>query len=258
MPRVAISGLETNYQLIGKKPETLLLLHGWGNDWQAWSPLIPELSKQYRLLIPDLPGFGASDSPKRGWETKDYVAWLEQFLQELGIQELSAVIGHSYGGKIATFAWKSENALPQLKQGALLISPSGIPARLSWKRQLLSSILPLFPSFIRRGLFSSWRTFFYTRLLHEEDYLQASPFQEQTLNRILLEDVRKIDQKTNTPFFFCWGENDQAVPLWMAYEYARSTRHSEVFVVPQAGHFPHHSHTELTVRWIKTLLTSHL
>jgi pimeloyl-ACP methyl ester carboxylesterase len=256
MPSIQVEGLQTAYQSIGRHKPTLLLLHGWGNDWQAWSNLIPVLSEKYRLIIPDLPGFGQSESPKTGWSTPRYVRWLQAFLQELEITELEAVLGHSYGGKLAAFGWLGSNAseLPILKHGILAIGPSGIPSRLTATRALLGNILPLIPAFIRRGLFGSLRTYFYKTVLDEQDYISATPFQEQTLHKILREDIRKVARESSVPVHFCWGERDSSVPLWMAYEYRTTSQHSDVFVVPSAGHFPHHSDTALVLNWIAAIL----
>lgn len=254
MPRVTAHSIDTHYQSIGKGETTLLLLHGWGNDWQAWSPLIPELSRHFTLLIPDLPGFGQSASPARGWKTHDYTEWLADFLKVLKISQLEAVIGHSYGGKTAAFAWcKKESDLPQLKHGLLLISPSGIPARLSLSRKVLAQALPMIPSFVRRNLLASFREYFYRVLLQESDYISATPFQEATLQHILTEDIRRVSP-IEQPLHLCWGENDTAVPLWMAYQYGKTSSNHDIFVVPRAGHFAHHEFPQLTLSWVQSII----
>jgi pimeloyl-ACP methyl ester carboxylesterase len=49
--------------------EPLLLLHGFPQHWYAWRHLIPLLADRYRLVMPDLRGFGWSDAPFRGYGT---------------------------------------------------------------------------------------------------------------------------------------------------------------------------------------------
>lgn len=250
-----VENLSTAYQSIGHRKPTLLLLHGWANDWQAWGELIPTLSQYYRLIIPDLPGFGKSHSPQNGWDTPRYVQWLKAFLHELNITELHAVIGHSYGGKIAAFGWLTENPmLPPTKKGIFAIGPSGIPSQLSAPRTLLGQMLPLIPNFVKRDLLGSARTFFYKNLLDEQDYISATPFQEHTLHKILREDIRRRAKNSSTPLHLCWGEKDSAVPLWMAYQYVKTSQDAHVFVVPDAGHFPHHTQKALVLRWLETFL----
>lgn len=256
MPRVQVQGSETFYQDIGKHRPVLLLLHGWGNTWEAWSPLIPALSIKYRLIIPDLPGFGQSAVTQHGWSTTDYVAWLSDFLTAINVSELEAVLGHSYGGKIAAFGWfGTDPSLPLTKKGLFLIGPSGIPTPLSSARKLLSHTLPLIPVTIRRQLFGGARRILYAKLLNERDYVNASPFQEATLRQILPEDIRTyVSSPLDFPLHFCWGEHDTEMPLWMAYEYKEISNSSDVFVVPGAGHFPHHEHAGLVLTWLESWL----
>jgi pimeloyl-ACP methyl ester carboxylesterase len=44
----------------------ILLLHGFPTSSHMYRDLIPELAQQYRVIAPDLPGFGNTDTPKRG------------------------------------------------------------------------------------------------------------------------------------------------------------------------------------------------
>ena len=52
-----------------------------------------------RVVIVDLPGFGASEEPKTVWTVDDYVDMLHELLQKLNI-DCPIIIGHSFGGKI--------------------------------------------------------------------------------------------------------------------------------------------------------------
>ncbi len=250
--RVELNHLSTYYQSIGRHTSTLLLLHGWNNNWEAWAPLIPELSRRHRLIIPDLPGFGQSQSPNTGWDMSKYQVWLAAFLAELKIETLTGVLGHSLGGKLAAFGWWGENvALPVVTKGFFLLDPSGITNELPWGRRALRSAIRVVPRQLKRGALAQLRRTLYTRLLHETDYYAANSFQEETLNHILLEDIRLNTQTQDLPLHLAWGANDQATPLWMAYEFATIANHSDVFVVPQAGHFPHQERTPLILSWLE-------
>ena len=256
MPSVRAAQIETYYQDIGRHEKTLLLLHGWGNSWEAWSPLIPHLAAKYRLIIPDLPGFGQTASPDKGWTTHDYVHWLKAFLHALRVQELEAVVGHSYGGKISAFAWLSQSSdLPLPKNGLFLIGPSGIPTPLSPARRFLAKALPLIPVSVRRGALAPLRRFLYLTLLNERDYLSASPYQEETLRQILPEDIRDhVKEQSPVRVRFCWGEYDGEMPLWMAYQFAQMSKDAHVFAVRNTGHFPHHTHPHLVHQWLESWL----
>jgi pimeloyl-ACP methyl ester carboxylesterase len=249
---VTVDQVDTSFQAIGRQPSTLLLLHGWGNSWEAWAPLIPELSRRYRLLIPDLPGFGRSGSPGHGWNMTQYVEWLAQFLRAQKIDSLTAVLGHSFGGKLAAFGWWSENApLPPVKKGFFLIDPSGIVNELPPSRRFLRAVAQMIPKKLKRGALAALRQRVYTQVLKETDYLSATKFQEETLNLILREDIRDNAIEADFPLHFAWGEHDPATPVWMAYEFAQLSPESDVFLVPGTGHFPHHEKTGLTLRWLE-------
>ena len=258
MPRKEVKNCQTFYQHIGKSSKTILLLHGWRHDWQAWSSLVPVLSGEYSLIIPDLPGFGRSGSPEHGWSTAEYVDWLIAFLRQLEITELEAVIGHSYGGKLASFGWlKAGTQLPLVRQGLFLISPSGVPNSLPLSSRLLKRGLGLIPKSLKRGLLTPWRQKLYQQIDPDADYLRATPFQEATLNKILSEDIRQhVPKPTDLPLRLCWGELDRALPAATAYDWLKLSRQSHVFNVPSAGHTVHLEKPELFNIWLNTWLNT--
>ncbi|MGH7723552.1 MAG: alpha/beta fold hydrolase, partial [Candidatus Dormibacteria bacterium] len=77
----------------------LLLLHGWGAHKELMAPIAERLSG-YRIVAPDLPGFGATPAPPRAWGVDEYAAWLVALLDRLGV-ERAHVVGHSNGGRVA-------------------------------------------------------------------------------------------------------------------------------------------------------------
>jgi pimeloyl-ACP methyl ester carboxylesterase len=64
--RVAVDGFSLAYREAGPlNGPTLLLLHGFPTSSHMFRNLIPKLLDRYRVLAPDLPGFGQSDLPSR-------------------------------------------------------------------------------------------------------------------------------------------------------------------------------------------------
>jgi pimeloyl-ACP methyl ester carboxylesterase len=82
----------------GEGPD-LLLLHGNGADAKLYLPLIDLLAKEYRVLAPDLPGFGLSPSHEH-WHLPSYIAQIEIFLNR-HFRKPFMLIGHSMGGFLA-------------------------------------------------------------------------------------------------------------------------------------------------------------
>lgn len=255
MPKIVVDGISSHYQDIGKHTKVVLLLHGWGHSWETWAEYVAELSAKYRVILPDLPGFGQSDSPQNGWSMSEYVDWLQKFLKQLAVEELHAVVGHSFGGKLASFAWLTQYKKHLLPcQRIFLLSASGIPSELSWKRRATRTILSFIPHRVKRSSFTqSLRKKLYLGVLQEADYVTSTSFQEQTLRKILTQDIRHValsPQKQTGTLKIAWGEDDDAVPIWMAYEFAKLHSESNVFVIPECGHLIHHSHPALIKTWL--------
>ena len=101
--RIAAGGIETNYHDEGRGP-AVLFIHGSGpgvSAWANWRLTIPALATSYRLIAPDMVGFGFSDRPKGVEYRKE--TWVRQavgLLDALGIDK-AHVVGNSFGGAIA-------------------------------------------------------------------------------------------------------------------------------------------------------------
>ncbi|PSN14891.1 alpha/beta hydrolase [filamentous cyanobacterium CCT1] len=64
--------------------ETLVFLHGLGGGSSAyeWSKVYPAFAADYRVLAPDLIGWGRSDHPAQDYKVEDYIATIIEFLEE--------------------------------------------------------------------------------------------------------------------------------------------------------------------------------
>jgi 3-oxoadipate enol-lactonase len=79
-------------------PETVVMIHGNSESSRAWTPWVPHLAGKYRVLRPDLPGFGASDEPPGyGWSAGELAADILRFLDALAI-DTCHLLGAKYGG----------------------------------------------------------------------------------------------------------------------------------------------------------------
>jgi 3-oxoadipate enol-lactonase len=79
-------------------PETVVLVHGNSESSRAWAPWVPQLAGKYRVVRPDLPGFGASSAPSDyGFTAPELAADIGRFLDALGI-ETCHLIGAKFGG----------------------------------------------------------------------------------------------------------------------------------------------------------------
>jgi 3-oxoadipate enol-lactonase len=79
-------------------PETVVMVHGNSESSRAWTMWVPHLSGRYRVIRPDLPGFGASSEPPGyGWSAQELAADIGRFLDALKIESCH-LIGAKYGG----------------------------------------------------------------------------------------------------------------------------------------------------------------
>jgi haloacetate dehalogenase len=90
---------------IGGDGPPLLLLHGYPQSGAMWHLVAPELSKKFRIVIADLPGYGGSDAPESGeghapYDKRSIAAAMVEVMQQLGFREFS-LMGHDRGGRVS-------------------------------------------------------------------------------------------------------------------------------------------------------------
>lgn len=96
---VDVGGVRTNYLEAGSGPP-LLLVHGSGPGVTAyanWRLNIGDLAGHFRVLAPEMAGFGFSDKPAAGYSMASWAGQLVGFLDALGIERTS-LVGNSFGG----------------------------------------------------------------------------------------------------------------------------------------------------------------
>jgi pimeloyl-ACP methyl ester carboxylesterase len=95
---VDVGGLRMHVALAGPEDaEPLVLLHGWPQHWYAWRKLIGPLAERYRIIAPDLRGFGWTDAPRGDYLKATLAADVIGLLDELGLERVR-LAGHDWGG----------------------------------------------------------------------------------------------------------------------------------------------------------------
>ena len=97
MPSLKIKDATIAYTDAGRG-DTVLLLHGSASSRRMWQPLVERLATRYRVVAPDLVGYGESTPWREGLQATDYDV-VATFARELGCP--LHVVGHSYGGALA-------------------------------------------------------------------------------------------------------------------------------------------------------------
>ena len=100
----------------------LVLVHGLGASADRWGRVMPLLSERFRVIAPDLVGFGLSDKPVADYTPEFFAAFLAEFLERVGAPA-PGVIGSSLGGQVAL---ELASSSPASVGRMVLVSPSGV------------------------------------------------------------------------------------------------------------------------------------
>ncbi len=113
---------EIAYIDVGSGAETLVLIHGLASNAGFWRYVIPELSKKYRVIAVDLPGYGKSG--KRGFTVSlaFYADQIARLSEELKLGKFTPV-GHSMGGQISMHLALRH---PEKVKKLVLAAPAGV------------------------------------------------------------------------------------------------------------------------------------
>lgn len=237
--RAVIDTIDTHYQVMGSGP-AVVLLHGWGCDWQIWHPLIQALSTHYQLVIPDLPAFGKSAAPAdlQNWNSARYAKWLEAFLKEsLGNRVAHAVVGHSFGAKVAV-SWAANGVHKAALKKLVLIGAAGLPDPLTPRQLAQQRFFSLIPGALKKSLPLRLRQQILQKAGAASDHLNSTPEQRVILQRTVRENLSPLLTTITTPTLLLWGGEDAETPLYQGRKFAEFIPDAKLTVIPGAGHFP--------------------
>jgi haloalkane dehalogenase len=96
-----VKGVRMHYLEAGEG-HPMLFLHGNPTHSYIWRNIIPHLSTQVRCIAPDLIGMGKSDKPDIAYEFTDHVAYLDEFIDRLGLQNITLVL-HDWGSALGFY-----------------------------------------------------------------------------------------------------------------------------------------------------------
>jgi pimeloyl-ACP methyl ester carboxylesterase len=195
---------------------------------------MPALEKRFRVLAPDLPGFGFSQFPPAPWGSAEYARVVASLIENAGL-ERADLLGHSFGGKVAVALAASR---PELVRRLVLVAApvvrlppaAGVQSRArgyTIARKLASLAPPV------RGRILDWARDRYG----SEDYKAAGELRS-TFVKVVNEDWRTALKSLRSPLLLVYGERDTDVPQAVAREALAEARSAELVVMEGAGHFP--------------------
>ena len=237
-----IKKVDINYLDYGTGENTIVLLHGWGQNIEMMKPVGDKLQKNNRIIIVDLPGFGNSMEPEEIWTIFDYADAIKELLKKLKVED-PILIGHSFGGKIS-LAYASRYDVKKL---ILFGSPYKKEiTKVTFKAKFLKVLkkIPILKNFEE----------FAKKRIGSRDYKNASPLMRKILvshvNLDLTEDVKKI----KCPTLLVWGTMDTEVPIEQAYELEGLIKDAGVIPYEGCTHYAYLERLPQTVRVIKNFI----
>ena len=241
--KMKIMDVNLNYQRYGNiEGKTIVLLHGWGQNLDMMKPIGDRLTKDFDIVIFDLPGFGNSSEPKEFFSCYDYVELIHKALEELKVEK-PIIIGHSFGGKLGLlYASKYET-----EKLVCLASPFCKEIqKVTMKAKLLKTLkkVPLLnklEDFAKRHMGST-------------DYRNASGVMRNILVGHVNLDIKEDIKKIKCPTLLIWGTNDEAVSIERAYELEKLIKDAGLVVYEGCTHYAYLERLGQTISVLKSFL----
>jgi pimeloyl-ACP methyl ester carboxylesterase len=239
--------------------QALLLIHGMAGSSATWRAVLPQLSKKYRVVAPDLFGHGESAKPRGDYSLGAFAVSLRDLLDELGVTR-ATVVGHSLGGGVAMqFTYQHRDYCERL----VLISSGGLGPDLSLTLRMLSApgvelVLPVVasrPVLNVANKLGSWLT---SAGVHSPSdsaeiwsaYSSLSDGQTRqaflrTLRSVVdyrgqaVSAINRLHLSSGLPTLLIWGDQDRIIPVAHGYATHDALPDSRLEVLSGVGHFPH-------------------
>jgi pimeloyl-ACP methyl ester carboxylesterase len=215
------------------KGKTVLLLHGWGANRSTLKSVAQKLSKDYKVLLVDVPGFGESARPESAWGVGDYAEWVIRFLHKIQADTLYGLIGHSNGGAIAIKLTSGGFPLQRL----ILLGASGIRKKDSGRKLLYKAVAKTgkvatlaLPKKVKLKVRDRWYRQIGSELYH-------APGMESTFKKVTAEDLLLESAMISCPTLLIYGSQDEATPPLFGRMFHESIEGSRLDIIEGAGHY---------------------
>jgi pimeloyl-ACP methyl ester carboxylesterase len=248
--QLKVDGVELHLQRQGSG-QPLLFLHGAGGV-PRWLPFFDALTAQFEVIVPDHPGFGASEDPDWMRSVRDLGLFYLDVMNVLGLEKVH-VVGHSMGGWIAAQAAVYDCAG---FASLTLIAPAGLRLK---GAQMGDPFL--------WGAEEAVRNLYFDQRFADE--VLAQPPSGEELDRLLKNrftfaklawqprlfdpDLEKWLRRVQVPAQVIWGSHDKLIPPQYAELWAQRLPQAEAKRIADAGHLPHVERPHEVARLVREL-----
>lgn len=229
---------EISHQESGKGTP-IVLLHGFCETSQIWDEFVPRLSDNFKVLCPDLPGFGKSKMPSVPFSINDVAAQVASWIHDMDLRK-PVIIGHSLGGYVAlAIANKNENTLG----GIGLFHSTALPDNEEKKANRNKVI-----EFVNRNGVQAYIDTFVSGLFYSKDSPEVkkahailSQARQEALTGYVAAMRDRADQtvliaRFTRPILFLCGANDELIPVESIQKQAKMAQKAILKILPETGH----------------------
>lgn len=232
---ITVRGVAWSHREAGFGP-ALVLLHGGGGTGKAFQYQLEGLSPHYRVLAPDLPGFGQSDWVPGVTAVEEMAPALLDWLTAWGLEQV-ALGGHSMGGRVAlTTALAASHRVHHL----ILLDAVGV-----W----IPDLPPRNPLDIAQAAYLPALVHDPVRYRRITPYRTLQDAQELNAGREAFKRYRAASSispnhtldasQAKMPTLLIWGRQDQIVPLAYGQALAAVMPQARLRIIDDTGHLPH-------------------
>ena len=258
----------------GPRSRTIVMIHGFRGDHHGLQ-LIADALPEYRILIPDLPGFGDSGVWAAGVRSiDDFGRWLRAFLVATKTTD-AVVVGHSFGSIVVSNAMRGKRTQP-----VVLINPISMKA-LGGPRRVVAGIAGLWyhigrvlpaslgnawlsnPLFVRAmsGLMAKTRDPGLLRWIHEQHATYFSRYADRESLVAAFEvsttnTVADFAPDVDAPVLLIAADEDDITPLSAQLEVQGRFPSAELVVLDDVGHLVHYERPIETAEAIRRFLAA--
>jgi pimeloyl-ACP methyl ester carboxylesterase len=199
----------------------ILLVHGAIASRRYMIPTAKLLSSNYQVLLPDLPGHGASSKPEHALTVQEHAHILKEWIMALGVPRVN-VIANSYGCQIAAQLAASH---PNVVHRLILTDPTGDP-----------SAPTMWQQFIRLALDGFVEPFGAPLMMFKDIYDMGIRRTLETGHRIKEDDIRKNLPNVRAKTLVVRGERDPIAPQRWCEQVTSMLPNARLVVIPKAPH----------------------
>jgi 2-hydroxymuconate-semialdehyde hydrolase len=231
----------------GRGP-ALLLIHGYGSAHDTWAPLLSDLSRSYRVLAVDLPGFGRSDKYAGDYSPPALAQKLLDLLDQKGIKE-AHLVAHSWGSAIAlAMALQRPERVRSLTLIGAWVYEEQLPPFIRWSRAPVLGEL-LFSLYYGERLDDRMALAFYNPLPFTQpesvDQVRTAIGRPGAVAAALaaargqrFTELQSRYRSVRQPVLLIWGGQDRISRLPFAHRLVNELPQGRLIVIEQCGHIP--------------------